>query len=783
MRSQDTTGSHQAPTASYAAKDIEEWLGDWVVIKGRGYLGAVEDLRVESDTLTASVRGTRPRPYRVDIRFQPAPAEGARPRFYCSCPVGGHCKHAAAVLLKALEERDHPDQVRPEVLNWVQELRRLADTPKSGKRAKAAPTIRLFYLVDGPDGRGEYRVNCYKARTDAMGRPTGALQGWSGFERALANPPQFVDEEDLGILRLLWAQRPREHPGDTLLLDGRHGDEVLRRMLASCRWLMDRDTRLPWRLGPERPAMLAWRPDSRGRLHARLSSRPESARAIPLDPPWYLDPVSGEAGALKSAIPPSLARQLLTGPSLSPSEAQVVAATLAEIAPDLPSPAGSNEAFRVVEASLTPVLQISTANIYGLSGYRDYGDEWDRRLFDYAVPAFRYGVHRFGLDEKQEFVTLATGETVRIRRDPQAEARLIGALAELGFTPVPHHAIYAARPLPRPSYGLASEAAWEDFKSELLPRLRAAGWEVELPPDFRHDYRAAPLPARGPGLAAAPARHDLGGILADDMGLGKTAQTLAHLLTEKQAGRLDKPALVVLPTSLVFNWQREAERFAPDLKVLNLHGADRHARFDELIPRQHDVTCLTTYPLLWRDPRRWRARSTADPRRGPDGEERRQPGRAGGPPAEGPHRLCLTGTPLENHLGELWAQFDFLLPGFLGTHKEFTRAWRTPIEKHGDTVRRDLLARRACAPSSCAGARKTSPPSCRPRPSSCAASELEGGQRDLYETVRAAMDEKVRAEIAGKGFARSQIVILDALLKLRQVCCDPRLLKSTAAAR
>jgi hypothetical protein len=71
---------------------------------------------------------------------------------------------------------------------------------------------------------------------------------------------------------------------------------------------------------------------------------------------------------------------------------------------------------------------------------------------------------------------------------PQAEARLIGALVELGFTPVPHHAIYAARPLPRPSYGLASEAAWEDFKSELLPRLRAAGWEVELPPDFRHDY-------------------------------------------------------------------------------------------------------------------------------------------------------------------------------------------------------------------------------------------------------------------------------------------------------
>ncbi len=932
MRSQDTTGSHQAPTASYAAKDIEEWLGDWVVIKGRGYLGAVEDLRVESDTLTASVRGTRPRPYRVDIRFQPAPEGSARPRFYCSCPVGGHCKHAAAVLLKALEERDHPDQVRPEVLNWVQELRRLADTPKSGKRAKAAPTIRLFYLVDGPDGRGEYRVNCYKARTDAMGRPTGALQGWSGFERALANPPQFVDEEDLGILRLLWAQRPREHPGDTLLLDGRHGDEVLRRMLASCRWLMDRDTRLPWRLGPERPAMLAWRPDSRGRLHARLSSRPESARAIPLDPPWYLDPVSGEAGALKSAIPPSLARQLLTGPSLSPSEAQVVAATLAEIAPDLPSPAGSNEAFRVVEASLTPVLQISTANIYGLSGYRDYGDEWDRRLFDYAVPAFRYGVHRFGLDEKQEFVTLATGETVRIRRDPQAEARLIGALAELGFTPVPHHAIYAARPLPRPSYGLASEAAWEDFKSELLPRLRAAGWEVELPPDFRHDYvdidewqaevsEAAPgwfdlsmgIVVEGRRLALAPLlaslfardprwldlhaldriadtatvtldgpdgrrirlkaerlkpvartlidlfdagiqydgrirvarldaprlaeladmgrwqfkgmdgvraladrllrtqgvtpvptppgfalelrpyqqeglawlqylrEQDLSGILADDMGLGKTAQTLAHLLTEKEAGRLDKPALVVLPTSLIFNWKHEAARFAPGLKVLSLHGKERHGLFERIA--EHDVA-LTTYPLLWRDHEALEKQDyhmlILD--------EAQTVKNAGSQAAQvvrrlkARHRLCLTGTPLENHLGELWAQFDFLLPGFLGDAKSFTRTWRTPIEKQGDTPRRELLAKRL-RPFILRRRKEEVAQELPPKTLILRTVELDGGQRDLYETVRSAMDARVREAIADLGFNRSQIVILDALLKLRQVCCDPRLLKSETAQR
>jgi SNF2 family DNA or RNA helicase len=283
-------------------------------------------------------------------------------------------------------------------------------------------------------------------------------------------------------------------------------------------------------------------------------------------------------------------------------------------------------------------------------------------------------------------------------------------------------------------------------------------------------------------------RHELAGILADDMGLGKTAQTLAHLLVEKQAGRLDLPALVVLPTSLVFNWQAEAERFAPDLKVLNLHGADRHARFEEL--EAGDVgagkidIALTTYPLLWRDAGLLQAREwsllildeaqTVKNAASKGAQVIRQ--------VKARHRLGLTGTPLENHLGELWAQFDFLLPGFLGSHKDFTATWRTPIEKHGDTVRRDLLAARL-RPFILRRRKEDVATELPPKTIIVRSVGLEGGQRDLYETVRAAMDEKVRAEIAGKGFARSQIVILDALLKLRQVCCDPRLLKSPAALR
>ena len=275
--------------------------------------------------------------------------------------------------------------------------------------------------------------------------------------------------------------------------------------------------------------------------------------------------------------------------------------------------------------------------------------------------------------------------------------------------------------------------------------------------------------------------HRLSGILADDMGLGKTAQALAHLLLEKESGRLDRPALIVLPTSLVFNWMNEAARFAPTLSLLPLQGVDRKLRFEE-IPK-HDVV-LTTYPLLWRDAAELTRFSyhmlildeaqTVKNSRSQGAEVVRR--------IDARHRLCLTGTPLENHLGELWSQFDFLLPGFLGDSNNFAKYWRTPIEKLADAQRRNLLAQRI-RPFILRRRKEEVAPELPPKTVILRRVELSGGQRDLYEAVRSAMDVMVREEIASKGFGRSQIVILDALLKLRQVCCDPRLVKALAAQR
>jgi superfamily II DNA or RNA helicase len=270
--------------------------------------------------------------------------------------------------------------------------------------------------------------------------------------------------------------------------------------------------------------------------------------------------------------------------------------------------------------------------------------------------------------------------------------------------------------------------------------------------------------------------YDLAGILADDMGLGKTVQTLAHILTEKEAGRLTHPALVIAPTSLMTNWQEEAARFAPSLKVLLLQGKERVDMFDQI--EQADIV-LTTYALLPRDEEKLREHHyhlvILDESHYIKNTRSKAAQTAGSLSAN--HRLCLTGTPLENHLGELWSQFHFLLPGLLGEEKAFNTQFRHPIERQDDPVRRMLLNRRI-RPFLLRRTKDNVAKELPEKTEMVRRVELTGPQRDLYETVRLAMDKKVREEIDRKGVARSQIVILEALLKLRQVCCDPRLVKA-----
>jgi hypothetical protein len=266
-----------------------------------------------------------------------------------------------------------------------------------------------------------------------------------------------------------------------------------------------------------------------------------------------------------------------------------------------------------------------------------------------------------------------------------------------------------------------------------------------------------------------------GGILADDMGLGKTIQTLAHLLIEKSQKRAKKPTLVVAPTSLMFNWRREAERFAPDLKVTLWHGTQRKKLRRQLT--QSDLV-LTSYPLIARDVKilggiTWHmlildeAQAIKNPRAAVSTAVRQ---------LKANHRLCLTGTPLENHLGELWSLFDFLMPGLLGSREQFRRWFRQPIEKGRDRDRQAQLAHRI-RPFFLRRTKKEVMPELPDKTQIVRSVQLNAAQRRLYESQRIQLHDKVRYALQHHGPERGRMVMLDALLKLRQICCDPRLLK------
>jgi superfamily II DNA or RNA helicase len=322
-----------------------------------------------------------------------------------------------------------------------------------------------------------------------------------------------------------------------------------------------------------------------------------------------------------------------------------------------------------------------------------------------------------------------------------------------------------------------TDVAWAVNARKLIDlgdRLRRRrGLEpVTVPGSFRGALR----PYQRDGLAWLDFLRDagFGGVLADDMGLGKTVQALAFLSREKEAGRLDRPALIICPTSVLPNWQSEAARFAPTLSVLPLRGLERRESFAAI--SKSDLV-LTTYPLLARDHEVLlaqefhaaildEAQAIKNPKAAVASLAQRIKAR---------HRMALTGTPLENNLGEVWSLFAFLSPGLLGDEKAFRRIFRIPIEKHGDAHAQAFLSARL-KPFMLRRTKEEVAKELPPKTEIIEHVRLEGAQRDLYETVRALMHGKVRDEIARKGIAKSHIVFLDALLKLRQTCCDPRLL-------
>ena len=335
----------------------------------------------------------------------------------------------------------------------------------------------------------------------------------------------------------------------------------------------------------------------------------------------------------------------------------------------------------------------------------------------------------------------------------------------------------------RTSASLGEGAVWAGAQS-LRDMLRQLSGRAELPVvPVPKNVLASLRPYQQQGLNWLQflRQYGLGGILADDMGLGKTLQTLVHIQVEKDAGRLTHPALIVAPVSLMGNWQRETARFCPQLRTLVLHGKDRHELAGSM--DQHDIV-IAPYSLLQRDRERWLKAKwhlvVLDEAQNIKNASTYAAQVAG--QLQTRHRLCLSGTPMENHLGEIWSLFHFLMPGFLGSQKRFAELFRTPIEKLGSAERMTQLRSRV-TPFMLRRTKAVVASELPPKVETVMRVELSGKQADLYETIRLGMEKTVREALSAKGLAKSHITILDALLKLRQVCCDPQLVPLAAAKK
>ncbi|HKX32993.1 MAG TPA: SNF2-related protein [Blastocatellia bacterium] len=278
-----------------------------------------------------------------------------------------------------------------------------------------------------------------------------------------------------------------------------------------------------------------------------------------------------------------------------------------------------------------------------------------------------------------------------------------------------------------------------------------------------------------------------GGCLADDMGTGKTIQTLCFLQSVKDAdegrnkGKRKREArsahLLVVPRSLVTNWEREAQRFTPGLKVLNFAGAERAADVQEF--NNYDVV-LTTYGILLREIERLmeyqfdtvildEAQAIKNPL-----SESAKAARL----VKCRHRLTLTGTPVENSTLELWSQFAFLNPGLLGSLDYFREDFSGPIERHGDEQATRTL-RRLVYPFILRRTKDQVALDLPPRSEEILWNEMEPEQRLLYNQTRDEYRATILKLIEAQGLKDARFRILEGLLRLRQICNHPRLVDPT----
>ena len=392
---------------------------------------------------------------------------------------------------------------------------------------------------------------------------------------------------------------------------------------------------------------------------------------------------------------------------------------------------------------------------------------WEAALGDTKLTASDLHDLERAAATKQSLVRVR-GEWVEL--DPTELAAIIDAVGSKGKATVAE-LMRTALGLPGidlPAHVDDADVTANGWLGELLDgALHATVAPITDPPGFTGQLR--PYQQRGTGWLTFLGRLGLGACLADDMGLGKTAQLIATLLSD----HIDEPTLVVCPVSVLGNWQRELDRFAPTLRVKVHHGPDRLRTEEQITAARADAdVVLTTYSLVARDLALLQVvpwgRLVLD-----EAQQVKNPGTAQTKAIRqlsASRRIALTGTPVENRLGELWSLMHVLNPGLLGTQTEFKRRFATPIETDHDLGATALL-RRITGPFVLRRL-KTDRTIINDLPDKIELTEQCPLTREQATLYRAVVDDLLRKADESEGIERRGLV-LAGIGKLKQVCNHP----------
>jgi non-specific serine/threonine protein kinase len=316
---------------------------------------------------------------------------------------------------------------------------------------------------------------------------------------------------------------------------------------------------------------------------------------------------------------------------------------------------------------------------------------------------------------------------------------------------------------------VAADAQFEERRQKLRSFETIAA--RPLPPGFVGELRS--YQKAGYDWLHFLHEYGFGGCLADDMGTGKTIQTLAFLWSLRASGHAHHADLLVVPRSLIFNWQREAQRFTPELKI-QVHADQTRVR-DTAAFAGADLI-LTTYGVMRRDievlreyPFHYIVLDESQAIKNPAGETSKAARLL-----KGEHRLCLTGTPVENSTSELWSQFAFLNPGLLGNLDYFREEFVTPIERKKNPDAATFL-RKLVYPFILRRTKEQVAKDLPPRTERVLMAEMEPPQRALYVQQRDLYRAKLLGLIEDEGMGNARMQILEGLLRLRQLSNHPRL--------